>query len=280
MGIAEPFDLEDHHRSAHGALREHFSVREFEEVPLDREAIVATAYLRAIEHATVARVLPLARAHPDEQVRAFASVWAAERHRIADALGDVLAASPQIRGIDIRPPEPTVRSRPLLDRAAASLAGPVALALAVDARVAVHGYRRLARLSLHPEMERLAETVTGILERQADFFTVHAAGRLGRPLPRRVQAAGLLAVLRLPIGEADLPEALAREGRELVFGRDDGGLDGIDAGVVAAFALPCTAARRLVQAYRPVSIRAAHRLGRLAADTRAAVTTLLEQVRE
>lgn len=58
MGIAEPFDLEDHHRSAHGALREHFSVREFEEVPLDREAIVATAYLRAIEHATVARVLP------------------------------------------------------------------------------------------------------------------------------------------------------------------------------------------------------------------------------
>ncbi|AZZ49629.1 hypothetical protein C5C31_12915 [Rathayibacter rathayi] len=280
MGIAEPFDLEDHRRSARGTLHEHFSVFEFEEVPLDREAIVATAYLRAIEHATVARVLPIARAHPDERVREFARIWAAERHRIADALGDVLAASPQIRGIDVRPPEPTVESRPLLNRVAAALPGPVALALAVDARIAMHSYRRLARLSLHPEMERLAEAIIGVVERYADFFTVHAAGRLGRPLPRRVLAAGLLAVLRLPIGEADLPEALAREGRELVFGRDDGGLDGIDAGIVAAFALPCTAARRLVHPYQPASIRAAHRLGRLAADTRFAVATLLEQVRE
>ncbi|KZX19864.1 hypothetical protein ACH61_03034 [Rathayibacter tanaceti] len=146
--------------------------------------------------------------------------------------------------------------------------------------MAVHAYRRLARVSLHPEMERLAETITGILERQADFFTVQAAARVGRPLRRRVVAAGLLAVLRLPIGEAELPEELAHEGRELVFGRDDGGLDGIDAGIVATFALPCTAARRLVHPYRPTSIRAAHRLGRLAADTRAAVETLLDQVRE
>ncbi|AND17506.1 hypothetical protein C5C18_11680 [Rathayibacter tritici] len=280
MGIAEPFDLDDHRRHAPGTLREHFSVREFEEVPLDREAIVATAYLHAIEHAALARVLPIARAHPDAQVRSFATVWAAERHRIADALGDVLAASPQIRGIDVRPPEPTVESRPLVNRVAAALPGPIALALAVDARIAMHSYRRLARLSLHPEMERLAEAIIGVLERQADFFTVHAAERLGRPLPRRVLAAGLLAVLRLPIGEADLPEPLAREGRELVFGRDDGGLDGIDAGIVAAFALPCTAARRLVHPHRPVSIRAAHRLGRLASDTRFAVATLLEQVRE
>lgn len=278
--MVEPFDLDDHSRSAHRGLGAFFSLKEFEETPLDREAIVATAFLRAIEHAAVARVLPVARAYPDEQVRTFANVWAAERLRIADALGDVLAASPQIRGIDVRPPEPPVAPHPLPDRAFVALAGPIALVLAVDARIAVHAYRRLARLSLHPEMERLAETVTGILERQADFFTVHAASRLGRPLPRRMLAAGLLAVLRLPIGEADLPETLAREGRELLFGRDDGGLDGIDARVVAEFALPCTAARRLADPYRAPSIRAAHRLGRLAADTRAAIETLLEQVRE
>ncbi|PWJ66737.1 hypothetical protein [Rathayibacter iranicus] len=280
MGMVEPFDLDDHRRNAQRGLSTYFSLKEFEDAPLDREAIVATAFLRAIEHAAVARVLPVVRAHPTEQIRAFASIWAAERLRIADALGDVLAASPQIRGIDIHPPEPPAGAHPLPERAYAALAGPIALALAVDARVAVHAYRRLARLSLHPEMERLAETITGILERQADFFTVHAASRLGRPLPRRMLAAGLLAVLRLPLGEADLPETLAREGRELLFRRDDGGLDGIDARVVAEFALPCTAARRLAHPYRSPSIRAAHRLGRLSADTRAAVATLLEQVRE
>lgn len=274
MGIAEPFDVDSYSRSAHGALGGRFSIREFEEAPLDREAIVATAYLRALEHAAIARVLPIARAHSDERVRVFATAWAAERRRIADALGEVLAASPQIRGIDTRPPEPAPVPHPWRDRAAGALVGPMALGLELDARIAMHGYRRLARLSLHPEMERLAEAVTGILERHADFFGELAAARIGRPLGRRVVAAAVLAVLHLPIGESELPEPLAREGRELVFGRDDGGLDGIDAGIVAGYGLPCTAARRLVHAHLTLPLRAATGAGRLAADLAAAVASL------
>ncbi|MCM6764000.1 hypothetical protein NB037_16415 [Rathayibacter sp. ZW T2_19] len=276
MGIAEPFDVEDYSRSAHGSLRDDFSLREFEEVPLDREAIVATAYLRALEHAIVARVLPVARTHPDARVRGFASAWAAERHRIADALGEVLAASPRIRGIETRPPEPITAPSALRARVAGLLPGPVALVLAVDAHVSLHAYRRLARLSLHPEMERLADAVTGILERHADFFGELAASRLGRPLPGRIAAAALLLTLRLPIGEADLPEPLAREGRELVFGRDDGGLDRIDAAVTGAFCLPCTAAQRLALPHRAPSLRAAATLGRRVADVVHAVRSARE----
>jgi len=276
MGIAEPFDVEDYSRSAHGSLRDDFSLREFEEVPLDREAIVATAYLRALEHAIVARVLPVARTHPDARVRGFASAWAAERHRIADALGDVLTASPRIRGIETRPPEPIAAPSALRARVAGLLPGPVALVLAVDAHVSLHAYRRLARLSLHPEMERLADAVTGILERHADFFGELAAARLGRPLPGRIAAAALLLTLRLPIGESDLPEPLAREGRELVFGRDDGGLDRIDAAVTGAFCLPCSAAQRLAQPHRAPSLRAAAALGRRAADVVHAVRSARE----
>lgn len=276
MGIAEPFDVESYSRSAHGSLRDDFSIREFEEVPLDREAIVATAYLRALEHAAIARVLPVARTHPDARVRGFASAWAAERHRIADALGDVLTASPRIRGVETAPPEPVAAPSALRARVARFLPGPVALVLAVDSHVSLHAYRRLARLSLHPEMERLAEAVTGILERHADFFGELAASRLGRPLPGRVAAATLLWALRLPIGEADLPEALAREGRELVFGRDDGGLEGIDAGVTGAFCLPCTAAQRLVHPHRVPSLRAATAVGRRAADVVHTIRTARE----
>jgi hypothetical protein len=274
MGIAEPFDVESYRRSAHGSLHDHFSIREFEEAPLDREAIVASAYLRALEHAAVVRVLPLARAHPDPRVRSFATTWAAERHRIADALGEVLAASPRIRGVETGPAEPVVRSRVLRDRSSRLLAGPVALALAVDAQIALHAYRRLARLSLHPEMERLAETVAAILERHADFFGELAADTIGRPLRRRIVAAAVLAAVRLPVGEAALPEELAREGRELVFGRDDGGLDGIDAGVVALYALPCTAARRLLRPHRTLPLRAAVQAGRFGADVVAGVREL------
>ncbi|KQQ03694.1 MULTISPECIES: hypothetical protein [unclassified Rathayibacter] len=275
MGIAEPFDVESYTRSAHGSLRDRFSLREFEDTPLDREAIVATAYLRAVEHAVIARVLPIVRVHPDPRVRAFAPAWAADRHRIADALGEVLAASPQIRGVDTRPPEQAAVPRALRDRAAGLVAGPLALALAVDAHIAIHAYRRLARLSLHPEMERVAEAAIAILERQADFFGELAAGAIGRPLAGRIAAAAVLAVLRLPLGETMLPDPLAREGRELVHGRDDGGLEGIDAGVTGAFALPCTAARRLLHPHRSVAVRLARRAGRLGADVEAGVRGLL-----
>ncbi|MBF4463268.1 MULTISPECIES: hypothetical protein [unclassified Rathayibacter] len=273
MGDAEPFDIDDR-RSRNGSLR--FSVREFEEAPLDREAIVASAYLRAVGLAAVARTLPLLEAHPDQRVQEFARTWSEERRRIAEALEAVLAASPQIRGVDVAP----------LSRApghvclSAAIPGPIALALAVDARVAAHAHRRLGRLSLHPELERLTETMSALLDKHAALFIEHAAGGLGRPLGRRVVAAGVLALLRLPIGESELPDELAREGRELVFGRDDGGLEGIDAGVVSGFALPCTAARRLVHPYRPARLRAAHRLGRLAADTEAAVRGLLDHARQ
>ncbi|OOB89313.1 hypothetical protein, partial [Rathayibacter sp. VKM Ac-2630] len=198
------------------------------------------------------------------------------RHRIADALGDVLSASPRIRGVETAPPEPVAAPSALRARVARLLPGPVALVLAVDSHIALHAYRRLARLSLHPEMERLAEAVTGILERHADFFGELAASRLGRPLPGRIAAATLLWALRLPIGEADLPEALAREGRDLVFGRDDGGLEGIDAGVTGAFCLPCTAAQRLVHPHRAPSLRAATAVGRRAADVVHAVRTARE----
>jgi hypothetical protein len=279
MGIAEPFDVDSFSRSTHGGLGGRFSLREFEETPLDREAIVATAYLRAVEHAAIARVLPIARAHPDARVRVFATAWAAERHRIADALGEVLAASPQIRGIDTRPPEPSPVPHPLRDRALGVLSGPMALALEVDARIGIHAYRRLARLSLHPEMERLAEAVTGILERHADFCSETASERIGRTLRRRIVAAIVLAALRLPLGESELPGPLAREGRELVFGRDDGGLDGIDAGVVSGHGLPCTAARRLVHPYRPLPLRAAGGIGRLGADVADALRALADAVR-
>ncbi|SMH44935.1 hypothetical protein SAMN06295885_2464 [Rathayibacter oskolensis] len=275
MGIAEPFDVESYSRSAHGTLRSRFSIREFEEVPLDREAIVATAYLRAVEHAVIARVLPVARTHADPRVRIFAPAWAAERHRIADALGDVLAASPQIRGVDTRPPEPAAVRHLVRDRTAALLAGPLALALEVDARVSMQAYRRLARLSLHPEMERLAEAAIAILERHADFFGELAEDRLGRPLPGRIAAAALLATLRLPLGEGTLPAPLAHEGRELVHGRDDGGLEGIDAGIAEVLALPCTAARRLLKPHRSVAVRLAWLLGRSGADVVAGARTLL-----
>lgn len=274
MGIAEPFDVESFSRTTHGSLGRRFSIREFEEAPLDREAIVATAYLRAVEHAAIARVVPIARSHPDPRVRLFVSAWAAERHRIADALGEVLAASPPIRGIDTRPPEPAPVRHPLRDRAAGALAGPSALALVLDARVAMHAYRRLARLSLHPEMERVADAVTGILERHADFFAEQAAERIGRPLHRRVVAAVVLAALRLPLGESELPEPLAREGRELVFGRDDGGLDRIDAEVTGEFGLPSSAARRLVRPHLALPLRLAQQVGRIGADLVAARRTL------
>lgn len=278
MGFAEPFDVDSYSRSAHGHLGGRFSIEEFEQAPLDREAIVATAYLRALEHAAVARVLPIARARPDKRLRVFATAWAAERYRIADALGAVLAASPRIRGIDPRPPEPARVAHPLRDRAAGAAVGPMALALELDARVAMHAWRRLARLSLHPEMERLADAATGILERHADFFGELAAERIGRPLQRRIVAAAVLALLRLPLGESELPDDLAREGRELVFGRDDGGLDGIDAGIVDGYGLPCTAARRLVHPHRPPALRAARTAGRLGADAAQALRTLARLV--
>lgn len=278
MGIAEPFDVEGFDRSTSGAFRGDVSILEFEETPLDREAIVATAYLRALEHAAVARILPIARTHPDPRLRAFAATWAAERHRIADTLGEVLAASPQIRGIDTRPPEPVATRRTLHDRAPGALGGSVPLALAVDAQVSIHAYRRLARLSLHPEMERLADIVTTVLARHAAFFADRATVSIGRPLRRRVPAAGVLAALRLPIGEASLPDALAREGRELVFGCDDGVLAAIDADVTAAFGLPCSAARRLGAPHRPLPLRLARGAGRLGADVAAGWRKLAELV--
>ncbi|NQX26207.1 hypothetical protein HQQ81_02445 [Microbacteriaceae bacterium VKM Ac-2854] len=268
MGMAARFDVRDFARTAHGSLRAEFDRSEFESFPLDREAIIATAYLRALERGAVDR----ARRHPapeTSRIGEFLVPWALEKNWIADALDEVLDASPHIRiADDARRPR---RLRSMLGVAGsillgADLASVQAALSAIDAHVMMRGYQHLAHLSLHPEMERLAAAIVPILERHADFFVGEAAGRLSSSLRARSLARVLIHLERLPSGEGELPSRLAAEGRSLVFGRDLAGLALIDLALSRRLGVPISAATRLAVPARSFAERAARRVGATAAE--------------
>lgn len=266
MGVAVRFDVRDFARTAHGSLRDEFDRSEFEGFPLDREAIIATAYLRALELAAIAQP---AGPHSSTRTAEFVATWAFEKHWIADALEQVLDASPRIRIADDVPR--AGRLRPLARRLGRALLGEslgtARLAIgAIDAQAMMRGYRRLAHLSLHPEMERLATAILPIVARHADFFTEEAAERLAGSMRARLVTALALRLARLPFGEAELPPGLAQEGRALVFGRDLAAVARIDLALSRRFGLPVSAATRLGAPARSLAVRAARRLGASAAE--------------
>jgi hypothetical protein len=268
MGMAARFDLRDFARTAHGSLRSEFDRSEFEGYPLDREAIIATAYLRALERGAVAR----ARRRPatrSSRVGEFLAPWALEKNWIADALDEVLDASPQIRVAEGTRPIP--RARAVAGAIGALVLGESLVTAhaaigAIDAHVMMRGYQQLAHLSLHPEMERLAAAIVPVLERHADFFVDEAAGRLAGSARARALTALLIRMERLPSGESELPAKLALEGRALVFGRDLAGLALIDLALSRRFGVAVSAATRVAAPARGVADRLARRLGATAAE--------------
>lgn len=268
--MATRFDVRDYVRTAHGSLRGEFDRSEFEGFPLDREAIIATAYLRELERAAVRRMRLLLGTAADPRLADFLRTWATEKAWIADALDEVLDASPRIRGVSApadRPEKPLSASA----RAGRSILGDDLVTArvsvgAIDAHLLMRGYASLAHLSLHPEMERLAAAIVPILERHAEFFAEEAAGRLGLSSRARTLTRALLRLERLPSGEADLPPELAREGRALVFARDSSGLALLDRALGHRLGVATPAAVRVSRPARSVAHRAAFLLGMLAAQ--------------
>ncbi|NQX12195.1 hypothetical protein HQQ80_11210 [Microbacteriaceae bacterium VKM Ac-2855] len=264
MPVAARFDVRDYARTAHGSLRGDFDRAEFEGFPLDREAIIATAYLRALESAAAGRIPPV---RAETRLATFFEAWAEEKQWIAQALADVLDASPRIRGVQAPTPAPPRRSRRLLNALFAEelLAARLA-AGAVDAHAMMRGYHHLAHLSLHPEMERLAGAIIRILDRHAEFFLDEAQARLSGSARARLVTRVLLETGHLPIGEADLPAPLAQVGRALLFARDRRGLTRIDRGLSKRLGVPSTAARRLTRPAAGADVRLARWIGAFAAD--------------